>query len=79
MKGDNLLAFISGAVIGAAAAILFAPSSGKETREKLKDNIDKEYKSFKDKVMNEACSKENDVTTSDKEKENVEEDERDKK
>jgi len=75
MKGDNLLAFISGAVIGAAAAILFAPSSGKETREKLKDNIDKEYKSFKDKVKNEACTKEKDVT-SDQEKENVEEDER---
>jgi len=49
MKGDNLLAFISGA--------------------------DKEYKSFKDKVKNEACTKEKDVT-SDQEKENVEEDER---
>jgi len=61
MKGDNLLAFIGGAVIGAAAAILFAPSSGKETREKLKDSIDKECKSFKDKVMNEEKNKEKDI------------------
>jgi gas vesicle protein len=33
--GSVLLAFIAGAVTGAAAALLFAPASGEETREYL--------------------------------------------
>lgn len=32
-----VIAFVSGAVIGAAAALLLAPASGSETREKLSD------------------------------------------
>ncbi len=53
MKGDNLLAFIGGAIIGAAAAILFAPESGSETRKKIKDTFEKEYDSLKSKFTNE--------------------------
>ena len=33
--GDVMLAFLLGAVAGAAAALLFAPASGRETREFL--------------------------------------------
>ena len=36
-SGEVLLSFILGGLIGAAVGILFAPSSGKETRKKLKD------------------------------------------
>src|SRR5258705_9385220 len=35
--GSILLAFILGAVSGAAVALLYAPASGKETREYLRD------------------------------------------
>jgi gas vesicle protein len=35
--GSILLAFVLGAVAGAAAAILYAPASGRETREYLGD------------------------------------------
>ncbi len=49
MKGDNLFAFIGGAILGAAAAILFAPDAGDETRKKIKDTFDKEYQNLKTK------------------------------
>lgn len=35
--GAFLIGFLSGAAIGAGLALLFAPQSGKETREKIKD------------------------------------------
>jgi gas vesicle protein len=35
--GSILLAFLLGAVAGAAAAVLYAPASGRETREYLGD------------------------------------------
>ncbi len=35
--GNVLLAFGLGALVGAAAAILFAPASGSETRKRIKD------------------------------------------
>jgi len=35
--GTFLIGFLSGAAIGAGIALLFAPQSGKETREKIKD------------------------------------------
>lgn len=50
MKGDTLLAFIGGTIVGAAAAILFAPDSGDETRRKIKDSFDKEYQTIKSKI-----------------------------
>src|SRR3954469_18755037 len=38
--GSILLAFILGAVSGAAVALLYAPASGRETREYLGDRAD---------------------------------------
>lgn len=54
MKGDTFFAFLGGAIIGAAAAILFAPSSGDETRKKIKDTFEKEYDNIKTKIKKEA-------------------------
>jgi len=36
----NILAFILGAVGGAAVALLYAPASGRETRERLAERAD---------------------------------------
>lgn len=58
MKADALLAFIGGAIVGAAAAILFAPDSGDETRKKIKDTFDKEYQTIKSKFTKEAAAEE---------------------
>jgi len=44
--GTFLIGFLSGAAIGAGIALLFAPQSGKETREKIKDVAD----DVKDKI-----------------------------
>jgi len=49
MKTDTLFAFIGGAVVGAAAALLFAPESGEETRKKLRESVDTEYQALKKK------------------------------
>jgi gas vesicle protein len=38
--GNILLAFILGAVGGAALALLYAPASGRETRERLAEKAD---------------------------------------
>jgi gas vesicle protein len=38
--GNILLAFILGAVSGAAVALLYAPASGQETRERLAERAD---------------------------------------
>ena len=38
--GNVLLAFILGAVSGAAVALLYAPASGRETRERLAERAD---------------------------------------
>ena len=40
MKGLSILAaFLGGAVVGAAAGILFAPESGEDTRSKIADAL----------------------------------------
>mgnify|MGYP001583007069 CR=1 FL=1 len=39
-KSTALLAFLLGGIAGAAIALLYAPSSGEETRKKLKDGLD---------------------------------------
>jgi gas vesicle protein len=37
--GNVLLGFLVGAVAGGVAALLFAPASGKETRQKIADGL----------------------------------------
>lgn len=56
MKGDTLLAFIGGAIVGAAAAILFAPDNGSETRKRIMQVIDKEYQNIKSKLGQDECA-----------------------
>lgn len=51
MKADNLLAFMGGAILGACAALLFAPSAGDETRRKLKESMNKEIQDIKEKYL----------------------------
>ena len=36
-SGEIILAFILGGLVGAALGVIYAPSTGKETRQKLKD------------------------------------------
>jgi len=38
---SGLLTFLAGAAVGAGLALLFAPQSGKETRQKIKDSYEK--------------------------------------
>ena len=40
-KSDAFIAFLSGAAVGAVLGILYAPDSGKNTREKLSFKLDK--------------------------------------
>lgn len=48
MKGSNLLAFLGGAIVGGAIALLFAPQSGDKTREQIKDFVDEGVDEAKD-------------------------------
>ena len=50
MKCKGLAAFIGGALVGAAAAILLAPDSGENTRRKLMDKAHEEYDHLKEKL-----------------------------
>ena len=40
-KSDAFIAFLTGAAVGAIVGILYAPDSGKNTREKLSYKLDK--------------------------------------
>lgn len=51
-NGKVLFGFIFGAAVGVAAGLLFAPSSGDETRKKLKEK-GREYSDELTKKMNE--------------------------
>lgn len=42
----ELLAFLGGAAVGAAVAILLAPEKGSVTRERIKDFVDTEQEKF---------------------------------
>lgn len=55
MKCKGLIAFIGGALAGAAAAILLAPDSGENTRRKLKEKAQQEYENLKKKVAQDKC------------------------
>ena len=52
MKCDNFFAFLGGLIVGAGAAVLFAPESGAETRKKIKNTFEKEYQNIKEKINN---------------------------
>ena len=56
-SGDVLLAFLLGGIVGAAIGILYAPRSGKETREKLHgltDDLSDKIKDIGDEVKERA-------------------------
>ncbi len=55
-KGDILLSFLIGGAVGAGVALLFAPRSGRETRERIK-NWAGEWKSKADQLLQEGRSK----------------------
>lgn len=40
MNKNTALIFLGGAAVGATAALLFAPRSGKETRKAIRDGVD---------------------------------------
>ena len=48
-RGNTLLAFIAGAVAGAAAALLMAPDSGEKTRKKIVERLDELEKALEEK------------------------------
>ena len=58
MKCNGIIAFIGGALVVAAAAILLAPDSGENTRKKLREKAQQEYDHLKQKVsgMKSECS-----------------------
>ena len=49
MKGGFWGGIVLGALVGAAAALLFAPAKGEDTREKLKDDIERIKKQMEEK------------------------------
>ncbi len=51
-----LIGFFSGAIVGAAVALLYAPKSGKELRQDIKDRAE-DWKEDADKFMNTAKEK----------------------
>ncbi|MBO5406858.1 MAG: YtxH domain-containing protein [Bacteroidales bacterium] len=55
MKCNGIIAFIGGALAGAAAAILLAPDSGENTRRKIKERAQQEYDNLKKKVADAKC------------------------
>lgn len=56
MKGLNILvAFITGAAIGAVAGVLFAPESGKDTRIKIAEILRKKGIKLSRNEMEDLC------------------------
>ncbi len=49
-NGEILTAFLLGGVIGAALGILFAPASGKVTRERLNDWLEEKGENAKEAI-----------------------------
>ncbi|HNT98032.1 MAG TPA: YtxH domain-containing protein [Elusimicrobiales bacterium] len=49
-SGEVVSSFLLGAVLGAVAGVLLAPSSGKVTREKLGDWLDETAEGAKEKL-----------------------------
>lgn len=55
MKCNGIIAFIGGALAGAAAAILLAPDSGENTRRKIREKAQHEYDNLKKKFADAEC------------------------
>ena len=51
MKQSNILAFIGGAIAGAAVALLFAPKKGGDLRNDIKAYVEKEVKKGKRRIQ----------------------------
>ena len=49
-RGNTLIAFLLGGIIGAGIALLYAPESGQETRRRIKEGCDDAGEWAKDKV-----------------------------
>ncbi|GAB3194589.1 gas vesicle protein [Pontibacter aydingkolensis] len=56
-KTSNLLAFVSGAAVGAAAGILFAPEKGRETRSWLSYRLER-YRDTLSDLLDQLIAKE---------------------
>lgn len=57
MRCNGIIAFIGGALVGAAAALLLAPDSGENTRKKIREKAQNEYENLKNKVAQHECSR----------------------
>ena len=50
MKGQGLLSFLSGAAIGIAVALLFAPDSGVNTRQRITEKLRQNGQKMKEAI-----------------------------
>ncbi len=55
MERSSIFAFLGGALVGAAIAVLVTPQKGEDTRKQIKDFLDKEYEKGKEKVKEKFC------------------------
>ena len=61
-KTSNLLAFVSGAAVGAAVGILFAPEKGRETRSWLSYRLER-YRDTLSDLLEQLMAKEDSLPT----------------
>ncbi|MBC5994239.1 YtxH domain-containing protein [Pontibacter cellulosilyticus] len=61
-KTSNLLVFVSGAAVGAAAGILFAPEKGRETRSWLSYRLER-YRDTLSDLLEQLMAKEDNLPT----------------
>ena len=77
-KTSNLLAFMSGAAIGAAAGILFAPEKGRETRSWLSYRLERYRDTLSDLLEQLVAKQDNMPSTAKSEGQRVIQDAKDK-